>query len=196
LFDATETTEFDPHYFYQSAWAARAIAHSKVRTHVDVGSQITLIAPLTGFIKVEFVDIRPLEASLPNLNTVRGSILELPYRDRSLRSLSCLHVVEHIGLGRYGDPVDPDGTIKACKELQRVLGKHGHLYVSVPVGRQRVAFNGHRIHDPLTILKYFDQLHLAEFSSVDDSGTPKISSDPHECKGWHYGLGFFHFTRR
>lgn len=196
LFDATEVTEFDPHYFYQSAWAAEGIAKSRVRVHVDVGSQINLIAPLSGFVKVDFVDIRPLVAELKNLRSVKGSVLKLPYKDRSVKSLSSLHVVEHIGLGRYGDPLDPEGTIKACRELQRVLAKNGHLYVSLPIGRQRVEFNGQRVHDPVTILKYFDQLHLTAFSSIDDGGRPQIRSTPEECRSWNYGMGFFHFVRK
>jgi hypothetical protein len=196
LFDSTAVTEFDPHYFYQSAWAAEAIAKSRVRLHVDVGSQINLIAPLTGFVKVDFVDIRPLVAELPNLRSVKGSVLSLPYEDRSVKSLSSLHVIEHIGLGRYGDPLDPEGTLKACKELQRVLAKKGHLYVSMPIGKQRVAFNGHRIHDPVTILGYFDQLHLAAFSSIDDGGKQRVCSNPEECRSWYYGMGFFHFVRK
>lgn len=196
LFDATAVTEFDPHYFYQSAWAAESIAKSRVRLHVDVGSQINLIAPLTGFVKVDFVDIRPLVAELPNLRSVKGSVLRLPYEDRSVKSLSSLHVIEHIGLERYGDPLDPEGTLKACKELQRVLARKGHLYVSVPIGKQRVQFNGQRIHDPMTILSYFQELQLVTFSSVDESGRPHVPSTPQECRSWHYGLGFFHFVRK
>src|SRR5512139_2029712 len=99
LGDDTAITPFDPHYFYQSAWAARCIARSRVREHTDVGSQIDLIAPLTGFVKVEFIDLRPLNAQLANLRSRAGSILALPHKDGSVRSLSCLHVLEHIGLG-------------------------------------------------------------------------------------------------
>lgn len=193
--DATGTTPFDAHYFYQSAWAARKIAQHRPVLHVDIGSQIDLLAPLSGFVDVEFVDIRPLEVSLSGFRNVKGSILDLPYADQSVHSLSCLHVVEHIGLGRYGDELDARGTWKACKELQRVLSKEGQLYLSTPVGRERVEFNAHRIHSPATILQLFDELHLADFASVDDQGLFKANAKPEDCLNCSYGLGMFQFTR-
>lgn len=193
--DATATTPFDAHYFYQSAWAARKIARQRPALHIDIGSQIDLIAPLSGFVDVEFVDIRPLEVSLSGFKSVKGSILDLPYADRSVRSLSCLHVIEHIGLGRYGDELDAQGTRKACKELQRVIAKEGQLYLSTPVGRERVEFNAHRIHSPTTILQLFDELHLVDFASVDDQGLFKGNAKLEECLNCSYGLGMFQFTR-
>jgi hypothetical protein len=195
LRDATRVTPFDPHYFYQSAWAAAMIAERRPERHVDVGSQINLIAPLTAIVPVEFVDIRPLEARLPRLTSVGASILTLPYPDRSIASLSSLHVVEHIGLGRYGDPIDPDGTRKACGELVRVLAAGGHLYLTVPVGRERVEFNAHRVLDPGTILRYCAGLVLADFSCVDDGGEYRRNVDVGVARDFSYGAGFFHFVR-
>ena len=86
------------------------------------------------------MDIRPAELSLPGLTPREGSVLCLPYADNSLESLSCLHVVEHIGLGRYGDPIDPLGTMKALKELSRVVAKGGDLYFSLPGGEENRHF--------------------------------------------------------
>jgi len=91
---------------------------------------------LTAFTNVTFIDIRPLEAKLDRLECIKGNILSMPFEDKSLRSLSCLCVAEHIGLGRYGDSLDPMGTKKAIKELSRVLAVNGNLYFSVPVADQ------------------------------------------------------------
>jgi hypothetical protein len=195
LEDVTRATPFDPHYFYQSGWAAGLIAARRPERHVDIGSQINLIAPLTAIVPVEFVDIRPLEAVLPRLTCIGGSILALPYPDRSVSSLSSLHVVEHIGLGRYGDPIDPDGTRKACAELVRILAPGGDLYLSVPIGRERVEFNAHRVFAPMTILRYCGGLALAEFSCVDDRGDYHRNVEPVVARDFSYGAGFFHFTR-
>jgi len=195
LDDATRTTPFDPHYFYQSAWVAAHIARAQPRRHVDVGSQIDLIAPLSGFVDVEFVDIRPLKASLPRLKSTRGTVLNLPYVNQSIESLSCLHVIEHIGLGRYGDTLDADGTRKACRELQRVLASGGILYVSTPIGRERVEFNAHRIHLPESIIDYYGGLQLLEFSCVTDEGEFIHNARLQDCRAFEYGLGLFRFTR-
>ena len=97
------------------------------------------------------MDIRPLEVDIEGLTPIAGSVLDLPFADGSLESVSCLHVAEHIGLGRYGDPLDPLGTRKAAAELQRVLAPGGQLLFSLPVGRPRVDFNAHRVHDPVEV---------------------------------------------
>ena len=132
----TSETKIDPHYFYQSVWAFRLIYEAQMNHHVDVGSSTSFVSLLTAITNVEFVDIRPMNVTLDNFKSVPGSILSLPYADQSLRSVSCLHVIEHIGLGRYGDPIDPYGSQKAAVELTRVLAPGGSLYLSLPIGRR------------------------------------------------------------
>ena len=104
---------------------------------------------------------------------MRGEgILSLPFKDGELSSISSLHVVEHIGLGRYGVPLDPRGDRKAVRELACVVAPDGHRYIGVPVGRQRVCFNVHRIYDPGDFVRWFEEegLLLEGFSVVDDNG--------------------------
>ena len=121
LTDRLPSSPFDPHYFHQDVWAARRIAERRPSRHVDVGSRVDLVGFLTAVTEVTFVDIRPLEVDIEGLEPIAGSVLDLPFADGALESVSCLHVAEHIGLGRYGDPLDPLGTRKAAAELQRVL---------------------------------------------------------------------------
>jgi SAM-dependent methyltransferase len=193
--DRLPTSPFDPHYFYQDVWAARWVSEARPRRHVDVGSRVDYVGFLTTHTAVTFVDIRPLEAKLDGLTTVRGSILALPFDDRSVESLSCLHVAEHIGRGRYGDPLDPLGTRKAARELQRVLATGGQLLFSLPVGEPRTCFNAHRIHDPLEVVELFDELVLADVAGVDDHGRFASGRAPGELAGSRYACGMFRFTR-
>ncbi len=195
LHEKTATTSFDTHYFYQDVWAFRKIARSGAPEHVDVGSKVDFIGFLTAVTKVTFIDIRPLETQLDNLANLPGSILSMPYPDGSVASLSCLHVAEHIGLGRYGDPLDPLGTAKACAELRRVLAPGGNLYFGLPVGSPRVCFNAHRIHSTGQILRYFEGLTLREFSFVDDGGGFTVNADRTAADSAKYGCGLFHFTK-
>lgn len=195
LGEKTSTTSFDTHYFYQDIWAFRKILENGVKTHVDVGSKVDYIGFLSTITHVTFIDIRPLITDLSNLESRAGSILKMPYADGSISSLSCLHVAEHIGLGRYGDPLDPLGTVKACQELQRVLAPGGNLYFGLPVGKSRICFNAHRIHTPDQILNYFSALKLAEFSLVDDSGHFMQNIEPAKGRNEKYGCGLFHFTK-
>lgn len=196
LFDKTETSPVAAHYFYQAAWAARRILQTKPQKHVDIGSQLDFLAILSAAIPITFVDIRPLVVPLSNVKSIAGSILTLPFHDNSIPSLSCLHVIEHIGLGRYGDKLDPKGTEKAARELTRVLSIGGNLFLSTPVGRERVCFNAHRIHSPKTIISYFERLDLIEFSCEDDSGKFREDVHPSEVESASYTCGLFWFIKK
>lgn len=75
--------------------------------------------------------------------------------------------MEHFGLGRYGDTIDPDAHIKALKAFQRVLKPGGKLYLSVPVGKtNKICFNAHRIYRPQTIISILDLMQVIEMSYV------------------------------
>lgn len=195
LGDWSTHTPFDAHYFYQGAWLARRISAAKISRHVDIGSSVLTISVLSAHVETVFVDYRPLKVSLPGLTSIAGNILDLPFPDGSVESLSCLHVIEHIGLGRYGDPIDPQGSVKAALELQRIVCPGGKLFLSLPIGRERVCFNGHRVHAPASVLGMFPQMRLVEFSYVDDDGRyhehrPVEAAGQLEC-----GCGLFQFEK-
>lgn len=139
--------------------------------------------------------MRPLNAHLNNFESIAGNILSLPFSDGTLQSLSCLHVAEHIGLGRYGDPLDPKGTEMAAKELSRVLAEGGNLFFALPVGKPKVCFNAHRVHSPHQILQYFNDLVLVEFSGVDDDGVYKRNRYISDLENSNYACGFFWFKK-
>jgi SAM-dependent methyltransferase len=195
LGDRLATTPFDSHYFFQDVWAARQVAALAPERHVDVGSLIDYVGLLTAICEVVFIDIRPLAVGLDRLQPLAGSILDLPLGDCSVASLSCLHVAEHIGLGRYGDPLDPLGTRRAASELQRVLAPGGQLLFSLPVGRPRVCFNAHRVHDPQSVLDMFDELELLEFAGVDDEGNFLPGIAPQELAEARYSCGMYRLRR-
>ena len=195
LHEKTQTTSFDTHYFYQDIWAFRKILKSGAASHVDVGSRIDLVGFLTTITAVTFIDIRPLMANLANFTSKKGSILSMPYEDNSIQSLSCLHVAEHIGLGRYGDPLDPHGTRKGCRELARILAHGGNLYFALPVGKPRLCFNGHRIHSPGQVLDYFSDLKLVELSGITDDVQFIENIDISILEISNFGCGLFHFTK-
>lgn len=195
LHDSHESNPIDSDYFYQDTWAFKKIYNSGAKNHTDVASMATFVGYLTSFAKVTYIDIRDLKLNLENYKFKKGSITSLPYEDNSIDSLSCLSVAEHIGLGRYGDRLDPKGTQKGCKELQRILAKGGNLYFALPIGKPKVLFNAHRVHSVEQILKYFDELKLIEFSYTDSKGNFIQNVDPRSLDLSQDVNGLFHFTK-
>jgi hypothetical protein len=196
LYDKTSTTGFDHHYVYQGPWVFEKLLKTSPKKHVDVGSQINYMGFFSAVFPTTFVDIRPTKADFSNFTELKGSILNMPYKNKSVESLSCLHVIEHIGLGRYGDKIDPMGSTKACKELQRVVSKKGNLFVSVTVGKEVTYFNAHRVFNPSTIFEYFDELDLVKFDAINDKGDIVHDIDPKKAAFFDYGCGLFWFTRK
>lgn len=187
------------HYFLQDIWAAQRVYARRPPEHVDVGSRVDgFIAHLTAFCpQIKYVDIRPLETGVNNLIGVEGSVCELPFKDKSVPSLSCLHVIEHIGLGRYGDTMDPHGWVLGLSELQRVLSPGGQLLLGTPCGRPRVVFNAHRVFDPAQIVDAMPELVLEEFAYIRDGrATAWIDgADFVDVAGLSYACGLFRFSR-
>lgn len=197
LFDKTPVTQTGGgHYFYQDIWALAKVAEFSPEVHFDVGSRFDgFVGQATAICPVTCYDIRPPGFNLPRLEFRHGSILSLPIPDNSVHSLSCLHVVEHVGLGRYGDPLDPEGTVKAMKELGRVLAPGGQLLFSIPVGRERVCFNAERIWDPSKPLEVLKGLRLIEFKAVDDNGKFLENVRPADLSNANYSCGLYCFGK-
>ena len=131
---APEGCAFYRHYVYHTAWAARVLAVLKPALHVDVSSSLYFSAIASAFVPVDYYEYRPVKLTLDNFRSRTADLLALPFRDQSVPSISCMHAVEHVGLGRYGDPLDPEGDLKAMAELQRVVAPGGSLIFVVPVG--------------------------------------------------------------
>lgn len=163
LFDNTVNTPLDPVYFFQDTWAAKHLFTLLPSQHFDIGSSAKTVGIISQFVPTTMIDIRPLELQLEGLNFIKGDILNLPFEDSSIESISSLCVVEHIGLGRYGDDIDPFGSEKAIKELKRVLKKGGVLLFSVPIDSEnKIYFNAHRSFTRSYVLDLFEGFEILD----------------------------------
>ncbi len=161
--DDRGTTPIEPQYFYQNAWAFEHLIKENPSFHVDVGSHHGFVSLLSKVVPVTMVDIRPLYLEIKSLKFTRGSILSLPFENESLRSVSSLCVIEHIGLGRYGDGLDPNGTEKAIAEFFRVLSPGGLLYISLPLDDETtVYFNAHRAFAESELISKFTSFEILD----------------------------------
>lgn len=185
------------HYFYQDLWAARKIYAARPTRHLDIGSRIDgFVSHLLTFMPVTVIDIRPLTSTVEGLTFMQADATDLAgIQDDSVESLSSLHAVEHFGLGRYGDPVEPDACFRAMRALARVLQPGGKLYFSVPVGIERVEFNAHRVFAPETVLNALPELRLVSFAAVDDDDRFWPIADPSRFRSSCFTCGMFEFTK-
>ena len=198
LNEATKKTAFDRHYVFHTSWAARKVKQISPELHVDISSSLFFCGILSAFQKVVFFDYRPADLGLSNLESQSCDLLSLPFEDNSVSSLSCMHVVEHIGLGRYGDPIDFDGDLKSISELKRVIALGGSLLFVVPIGTEKICFNAHRIYAHHTILELFSGFKLMEFQLIEtDEFGGTLIEDPDEATlaRQTYGCGCYWFKK-
>lgn len=194
LLDRTAGTAFDRHYIYHAAWATRIVAHLCPAEHVDISSLLHFCTMVSAFVPVRFYDYRPADLNLSNLVSEQADLTALPFESGSIPSLSCMHTVEHIGLGRYGDPIDPGGDLKAVRELERVLAPAGSLLFVVPIGKPTIVFNAHRIYSYEQIISYFPRLELVQFALIPDdpkAGGLLENASQEMADAQSYGCGCF-----
>lgn len=192
LSDRTGSTPLDPVYFHQDVWAARKIAENKPVQHHDVGSSAKTVGIIAQFVPTTMIDIRPVELKVENLSFREGTILDLPFDTGTIPSISSLCVVEHIGLGRYGDPFDQFGSEKAAAELERVCAPGGYIYFSVPIEpTPRVYFNAHRSFSTEQVMSMFPSSTAVEIKYICDT---EMTDQYRSSKG--YVVGLFMFRKR
>lgn len=199
--DKTVGTGYDRHYVYHTSWAARVVKEIAPEFHIDISSSLFFCGIVSAFVPVHFYDYRPADLRLEGLTTKKGNLHALPFADNSVVSLSCMHTIEHIGLGRYGDPIDPEGDLKAIQELKRVVAPGGSLIVVVPVGAPRIEFNAHRIYSYEQILSYVadNEYSLKEFSFIPEfeaEGGLMRHADPALVSRERYACGCFWFIKK
>lgn len=186
------------HYFHQDLWAARKIYQNNPERHIDVGSRIDgFVAHVLTFRDIEILDVRPMTSKVSGMSFRQADVMQLDsIPEKICDSVSCLHALEHFGLGRYGDPIDPEGHIKGLKSLTKLLQTGGKLLLSVPIGVERVEFNGHRVFSVETILSLTKtEYELISFSYIDDQDDFHENIDTTKVKDMLYGCGLFEFKK-
>lgn len=193
-------------YFWQDLLVARWIFEAKPVKHVDVGSRVDgFVAHVASFRDIEVFDVRKISTHIPGIVFKQADLMgneSLPNSGKDYcDSLSCLHAIEHFGLGRYGDPVDPAGHERGIANMALLLQPGGMFYLSTPVGRERVEFNAHRVFDPRSIIRLAENhgLALRQLTVINERGAVSevgISADALKTLAESaYNLGLFVFVK-
>lgn len=189
-------------YFWQDLWAAKHVSINKVEKHYDIGSRLDgFISHLLAMdIKVTMIDVREFPGEVEGLFTIVDDATKLlQFEDDSIKSLSALCSIEHFGLGRYGDPIDPYAPFECFKNIQRKMEKGGNLYLSLPIGKERLEFNAHRVFYAKTIVDCFSSMELKEYSCCTVDGIEKdvpINKYDMDRHNGNYRYGLFWFVKR
>ncbi|PKN73701.1 MAG: hypothetical protein CVU52_07065 [Deltaproteobacteria bacterium HGW-Deltaproteobacteria-10] len=191
------------HYFHQDLLVAGRVFKNNPVKHVDIGSRIDgFVAHVASFREIEVLDIRELSNTISNIHFRRYNLIDKKYDLQDYcDSLSCLHALEHFGLGRYGDEINHDGYLIGWENIYKTLKKCGKLYFSVPIGPQRIEFNAHRVFSVGYLLDLIgDKYNIDSFSYVDDMGDlhsnvsleKSCIDNNFSC---NYGCGIFELTK-
>ncbi len=195
----------DSHYFFQDIYFAKIINQNSPKVHYDIGSRVDgFIAHLLSaqiIQKIILIDIRPFPIQVDGLSFVQGDAMDLStIENESIESLSSLHAIEHFGLGRYGDPIDPNGWKKGLKSIQMKISRGGVFYLALPVGnKNRLCFNAHRIFLPELVIQTLDEMELVSFSYIQDYTIYSVPVEDmkniRSCLG-KYDCGLFVFRKK
>lgn len=190
--------------FYQNLHIAQRIYQNNPVRHIDIGSDVySLVAHVASFREIEICDIRPLNHKISNVKFKQLDIMQLNEEDiESTDSISCLHALEHFGLGRYGDPICYDGYLLGFQNIHKMLKPHGTFYFSVPLGKQRVEFHAHRVFSLKFLLEMIAPYYeIKSFSYIDDNNVFHGNVDISEEKiikncGCHWGCAVFELIKK
>lgn len=192
------------HYFLQDLIIAQIIFKNNPLKHVDIGSRIDgFVAHIASFREIEVLDIRPLDMQIPNVSFKQVDIMDERHLPKDYcDSLSCLHAIEHFGLGRYGDPIDPYGHVKGFQNMSQILKSGGTMYLSAPIGPQHIEFNAHRVFNLDYLVRMIEPLYtINSFSYINDQGIIVKDSleNPELIKnsmGCNFGCALFELIKK
>lgn len=88
---------------------------------------------------------------------------------RKFGAIISISSLDHDGLGRYGDPLSPDGDLLSMDALHEQLSPGGLLFLSVPVGPDLVVWNLHRRYGPVRLPLLLHGYHKRDCFGWDET---------------------------
>lgn len=200
----TESGSLTFHYFYLDLLIAQRVFENKPVRHIDIGSRIDgFVGHVASYREIEIFDIRPLESKIHNVTFTQADLMQLPDNMKECcDSISSLHAIEHFGLGRYGDPVDVDGHLKAIDNIHLILKPGGKFYFGTPIGKQRIEFNAHRVFSVGYLINALkEKFTIEHFSYVDDrnnlfTNVELTDESVNSNFNTYMGCGIFELTKK
>ena len=102
------------------------------------------------------------------------TVEEFNQNPRKFDVILSISSIEHDGLGRYGDPINPKGDLEFMARAKKLLKEDGAMILAVPFGRDCLCWNAHRIYGRLRLpllLKGWNILDTFGFKEEELLGT-------------------------
>lgn len=204
---SADSTEFFDHYDAFAFWVAARLAGSPRRRILDVGSAKMMCAMLSAQHEVTSYVLADCLDRFSAVRYVRHDIADrLPAADGTFDCFTSSAALQLVGLGRYGDRLDPDCLPRFVGELDRVMTPAADLFVSMCLGPDLLAFNNSWLLSEETIRRIFVGWKLEEIV-VDHYSSPRTrstrppeqrfdrDSDISHIRKGDYRVIFCHFRR-
>lgn len=198
--------EFFSHYDSYSFWLAKKIKEMNGNSQniLDVGNLKVTNALLSLSNTVTSLTLMDCEDRISNVNYIIQDIAKpLQLADSSFDIFTSLASLHLVGLGRYGDEINPNTLINFIRELDRVMKKNSDLIFSISYGKNCLAFNEGWKFDIEILKKLFDKWELVDWLIDNHSShtvkpyTERFTKDL-SLDGWvegEYRVIFLHFKR-
>ena len=95
------------------------------------------------------IDFRPIICHDPRIKTLTAKEFEM--NPRTFDAFLSVSSIEHDGLGRYGDPINPRGDLLFMERAKTLIKKDGLFFLHVPIGKDYLVFNLHRVYGKLRL---------------------------------------------
>lgn len=186
-------------YFLQDLECSQYVVSKGYQNHIDIGSRVDgFLAQIATTRKVTALDIRDSTRKIKNIHFKKGDILDIDCAlERRFDLTTSLHALEHVGLGRYGDKIDPDGMFKALTNCRRLTMTGGETLIALPVidgEKNIIEFNAQRLIASKNYIEhmrhFFGSDQLAWWMCIDENRNPisgcelsKFESALHSFRG-------------
>jgi len=172
-----DPTEFFDHYDAFAFWSVRKLQQSSVlsRRILDIGSPKMMCGMLSAMHDVTSVVLADCSDTLSYVHYVRHDVADpLPFEAGSFDVFISTVALPLVGLGRYGDRMDPNCLPNLVREVDRVMTPDADLLVSMCLGPNLLAFNNGWYLELDTIARLFSGWVIVDIL-VDEWSSSKSS---------------------
>lgn len=141
---------YENEYFITDLFISQYISKESpgIESLLDVGSRVDgLVSHISCFREITIIDIRDVPSKFKNIKSMKLDMTQNFKMNgrKKYDAITSNHAIEHFGLGRYGDPVDFNGHIKAIKNIHKLLKEEGLFILGVPYSKEnKIFFDCHR----------------------------------------------------